>query len=161
MSKKMLLFPILICVMLFIGCEKKYVSCNTIVTGGIEKCDDFPKYSVIDRSTADWEQTYEVLYEQYADDVKDFYYVHSQEEDRDDEIVVIRFNTAENADKMLSSMERRKEARLEDVKNHLSDEAAKMVENTVIKADDVYVFYISCNNPTEIYDYCRSIAEEK
>lgn len=160
--KKILISALFLGVALLTGCgkEKEYVTCESIVDSAIEKCSDFPEYSVVSHSDANWEQFYENLYNEYADNVKDFYFIHSSDSIRDEEIVVIRYDSSENASGILSAMEKRKKDRVEDIKGYAGEDIVQMVENGKIGSEDVYAFYVVCDNPKDVYNYCVSMIKE-
>lgn len=128
--KKNIIFLLLIGVTLLTGCGKgkEYVTCESVVNNAINRCEDFPEYIKMDRTDSNWEQNFEVLYGEYADNVRDFYFIHSSDNVRDEEIVVIRFDTNENALGILPAMEKRKEERIEDIKSYAPDDVVQMVK---------------------------------
>lgn len=155
MKKRILLCIAMLC-LAFTACskEKEKIKCEKIVLYAIEQTGDFPEYYSVDNTMPEWEDLFTSIYNCYPDDVEDFCFVHSSESKRDEEIVSIRLKSEDSAQNLINAMEKRKNARVLDDKNVFDDNVVEMVENTVIRQNGCYVFYICCENPEDIYSKC-------
>lgn len=130
---------------------------NTAVQSVIQSSGHFDDYYVIDMSYPLWESEFSYIYQcSSPSSLKDFYFLHSDNQTRDDEIAIFRFSDTKSAGDFISILKPRKKSRIEDIKNIPSydSQTIENLKNAVIIQDDVYVFYFACDNPDAALQAC-------
>lgn len=169
MKKILLCITLSFCCIITCSCSKKkeYVDCEEIIKGAIKQIDDFPEYMIMaEMSDPNWEQQYENMYFIKPDYVEDIYVVHASTDGRtmETELAAIRYSSDDEAKKVITALEKRKQIRSKDAKNFFDDrdyldEIVEMVDNTIITQNNEYVFYICCDNSEKAEKYCKKQIE--
>ncbi len=174
MKKKILAYSIAV-LMLLTGCEKNFVSCETIALEAVNLTESFAEYKITDMSYSNWAYFYEEKFSGlYSDCIQDYYYIYDESLEKYNpcEIVIARMDSEENAALTVEFMLKYKENKIaEDKKyiteiievHHITDYASMdsidILENGIIAQYEEYVFYLLCENSEEVYQTCLSLVK--
>lgn len=164
--KKIFLVLTTMCI-LMCGCGKKFVLCEELAQNAIVIADSYEKYKTIDMSYPNWAYEYEQMFVgQYSNPIQDYYYIYNGDPEYYDpwQIIIMRMDSEENAEKAVEYMSKYKEEIIESkgkfiklIGENANQNAVSVLENGVIDNYENYVFCLLCEKPTEIYESCISM----